>query len=67
MIDGTKAVEEIRVACKMSPNSLVALGQKCVSMGLMEVRDNKRRVRLFDLSDFGLLPPEEPTEEGAKK
>jgi hypothetical protein len=55
MMDGTATAEQIRVACKMSPNVLVALGQRCTSMGLMELREDKKRVRLFDLADFGLL------------
>ena len=56
MLDGTVSVEQVRAACKMSPNSLVALAQRCTAMGLMELRDDKKRVRLFDLDDFGLLP-----------
>jgi hypothetical protein len=55
MMDGAATIEQIRVACKMSPNALVALAQRCTSMGLMELREDKKRVRLFDLSDFGLL------------
>ena len=56
MSDGAKTMEQIRVACKVSPNYVVALTQKCVSMGIMEQRPDKKRVRLFDLSDFGLNP-----------
>ena len=48
-------IEQVRVACKMSPNALVALAQRCTSMGLMEAKEDKKRVRLFDLNDFGLL------------
>lgn len=55
MMDGTTSMEQVRVACKMSPNALVALAQRCTSMGLMEVKDDKKRRRLFDLSDFGLI------------
>ena len=55
MMDGAASIEQIRVACKMSPNALVALAQRCTSMGLMELRADKKRVRLFDLADFGLL------------
>jgi hypothetical protein len=55
MMDGTATVEQIRLACKMSPNGLVALAQRCTAMGLMEVKDDKKRVRLFDLADFGLV------------
>jgi hypothetical protein len=58
MLDGTAAIEKVRVACKMSPNGLVALAQKCTAMGLMEVTEDKKRLRLFDLMDFGLVPPE---------
>lgn len=54
MLDGTNTSEQVRIACKMSPNALVALGQRCTSMGLMDVREDKKRARLFDLADFGL-------------
>jgi hypothetical protein len=64
MLDGTATIEQVRVACKMSPNGLVALAQRCTSMGLMEMKDDKKRVRLFDLSDFGLVNGDDQT--GAK-
>jgi hypothetical protein len=56
MSDGAKTSEQIRVTCKVSPNYVVSLTQKCVSMGIMEQKPDKKRVRLFDLSDFGLNP-----------
>jgi hypothetical protein len=56
MSDGSKTAEQIRVACKVSPNYVVSLTQKCVSMGIMEQKPDKKRVRLFDLGDFGLNP-----------
>jgi hypothetical protein len=59
MLDGTATVEQVRIACKMSPNALVALAQRCTAMGLMELRGDKKRVRLFDLADFGLLKSDE--------
>ena len=62
MSDGANTTEQVRVACKVSPNYVVALTQKCVSMGIMEQRPDKKRVRLFDLNDFGL----NPTAEGAE-
>ncbi len=55
MFDGTVSVDEVRIACKMSPNAVVALAQRCQAMGLMEVNGEKKRVRLFDLADFGLI------------
>jgi hypothetical protein len=55
MLDGAATMDQVRVACKMSPNGLQALTQRCTSMGLMELRDDKKRARLFDLADFGLL------------
>ncbi len=60
MLDGVSTVEQVRIACKMSPNSIVALAQRCTAMGLMELKDDKKRVRLFDLNDFGLAD-EQPT------
>lgn len=56
MLDGTATMDQVRVACKMSPNGLLALAQRWTAMGLMEARDDKKRLRLFDLNDFGLLP-----------
>jgi hypothetical protein len=55
MLDGNATIERVRAACRMSPNALVALTQKCISSGLMEARKDKKRVRLFDLADFGML------------
>jgi hypothetical protein len=55
MFDGKASVEQIRVACKMSPNAVIALANRCASMGLMETNAAKKRVRVFDLADFGLL------------
>lgn len=54
MLDGSSSVEQMRIACKMSPNSVIALTSRCASMGLMETRGDRKRVRLFDLTDFGL-------------
>jgi hypothetical protein len=54
MLNGASTMEQVRVACKMSPNALLALTQRWAAMGLMEVKDDKKRVRLFDLADFGL-------------
>jgi hypothetical protein len=55
MLDGTASMEQVRIACKMSPNALVALANRCAAMGLMDTNEEKKRVRLFDLGDFGLL------------
>jgi hypothetical protein len=55
MMDGNSSRDEIRIKCKMSPNALLALGERCIAMGLMELRPDKKRVRLFDLRDFGLI------------
>jgi hypothetical protein len=55
MLDGSASMEQVRVVCKMSPNVLLALANKCGSMGLMEVNADKKRARLFDLRDFGLI------------
>jgi hypothetical protein len=55
MLDGKSTMEQVRVACKMSPNVLLTLAQRCTAMGLMDVKADKRRVRLFDLADFGLI------------
>ena len=65
MLDGTASMDQVRIACKMSPNAVHALANRCVSMGLMEVQD-KKRVRLFDLTDFDLIDPDDSTKSGEK-
>lgn len=64
MFDGTVSVEQVRVACKMSPNAVVALANRCVAMGLMKVNADKKRARLFDLVDFGLISSGEAAKAG---
>jgi DNA-binding transcriptional ArsR family regulator len=59
MLDGKATIDQVRVALKMSPNGVVALAKRCESMGLMEMKDDKKRVRLFDLADFGLIGEQE--------
>lgn len=65
MLDGAASMEQVRIACKMSPNALLALANRCEAMGLIGVNSDRKRVRLFDLANFGLL--ETGTTEGAKK
>ncbi|MEX0955272.1 MAG: hypothetical protein WDZ83_08690 [Rhizobiaceae bacterium] len=67
MFDGSASVEQVRVACKMSPNAVVALTARCTSMGLMEATPEKKRIRLFDLRDFDLLTTSEAPKSGAKE
>jgi hypothetical protein len=67
MLDGSSTMEQVRIACKVSPNVLLALAQRCTAMGLMELRDDKKRVRLFDLTDFGLVNGGDPAGMQAKK
>ena len=67
MLDGRASIDQVRIACKMSPNSLVALAQRCTSMGLMEVNGDKKRSRLFDLHDFRLLAADEERESQVKR
>jgi hypothetical protein len=55
MLDGAASMKQVRIACKMSPNVLLALAQKCEAMGLMETNGDKKRVRLFDLTDFDMI------------
>jgi hypothetical protein len=64
MLDGNTSMDQVRIACKMSPNAVVALANRCTSMGLMEARQDKKRVRLFDLSDFGLIDADSLTKSG---
>lgn len=58
MFDGSASVDQVRIACKMSPNAVAALAARCVATGLMEVNADKKRARLFDLNDFGLITDE---------
>jgi hypothetical protein len=59
MLDGTVSMDQVRVACKMSPNGLLALANRWAAAGLMEVNAEKKRVRLFNLADFGLIGNDE--------
>jgi len=61
MFDGNASADQVRVACKMSPNALVALANRCAAMGLMETNAEKKRIRLFDLRDFGLIGSSDPS------
>ncbi|WP_193177853.1 hypothetical protein [Oricola nitratireducens] len=67
MFDGSSSVEQVRVACKMSPNAVVALAARCTSIGLMEATPEKKRIRLFDLRDFDLLETDEASKAGGKE
>ena len=55
MLDGSTSTDQVRIAVKISPNRLILLTQKWTSMGLMEIKADKKRKRLFDLMDFELL------------
>jgi hypothetical protein len=66
MLDGAATMDEIRVACKMSPNGLLALAERWAAMGLIEVKDGKKRVRLFDLTNFGLITTHEQPPQNKK-
>jgi hypothetical protein len=66
MLDGKASMEQVRIACKMSPNALLALANRCTSMGLMGVNAEKKRIRLFDLSDFGLSDASASIKSGEK-
>ena len=67
MLDSAATMEQMRVACKINPNGLLALAQRWTAMGLMEVKDDKKRVRLFDLADFGLITSNEQPAARAKQ
>jgi hypothetical protein len=66
MLDGSSSMDQVRVACKMSPNALLALANRCTSLGLMQVTQDKKRARLFDLTDFGLIGADESIKAGEK-
>lgn len=66
LLDGTASMDQVRIACKMSPNALVALSNRCESMGLMDINQDKKRVRLFDLADFGLVDADDSIKLGQK-
>jgi len=67
MGDATPSMEEVRIACKIGRSTLFALANRWTAMGLMEVKDDKRRARLFDLTDFGLVDVESQPESQAKR
>lgn len=59
MLDGASTMEQVRVACKLSPNALIAMAQRWTAMGLMESKGVKKRIRLFDLADFDMIEQDE--------
>ena len=67
MLDGTTSLDQVRVARKMSPNVVGALAQRCIAMGLMEVTVDKKRVRLFEPADFGLVNSDEQPDARARQ
>lgn len=72
LADGTRTGESIRTEVKMSPNDLSDLFKQCTNLGLMKVGEAGKRERLFDLSNFNLMPTvttpgKEPEGEQAKK
>lgn len=54
MSDGEGTIDSIRKSCKVSPNIVVEIQQKCVALGLMESVQGGRKRRLFNIDDFGL-------------
>jgi len=67
MGDATPSMEQVRIACKIGRSTLFALADRWTAMGIMEVKDDKRRIRLFDLTDFGLIDAEPQPEPPAKR
>lgn len=66
LADGTRTGESIRTEVKMSPNDLSDLFKQCTNLGLMKVCEGGKRERLFDLSNFGLLPAVQQSTQEAK-
>lgn len=67
MFDGNATIAQIRTVCKMSPNAVIALANRCASLGLIGLNRDNKRVRLFDLNDFGLAAVPSPVNvEGEK-
>ena len=68
MMDGTTpSMEQVRIACKIGRSTLFALADRWTAMGLMEVKEDKRRIRLFNLTDFDLLDSDPQPESSAKR
>jgi hypothetical protein len=63
----TPSMEQVRIACKIGRSTLFALADRWTAIGLMEVKDDKRRIRLFNLSDFSLLDTDSQPELSAKR
>ena len=63
LADGSRSGESIRIEVRMGPNDLSDLFKQCISVGLMALAEGGKRRRLFDLTDFGLLPAMPPTKD----
>lgn len=59
-------MDQVHIACKMSPNALLAVAYRCAAMGLMEINEDKKRARLFDLADFGLMGDGDANDAGSR-
>ena len=66
LLDGERSIESIRKELKMSPNDLSDLFKQCVYLGLMEQFEAGKRRRLFDLTNFDMLPPKPAVEKAEK-
>jgi hypothetical protein len=53
--DGSTTRDQIRVACKVSPNQVSHLWQRCSALGVMNSDESGKRLRSFNLLDFGLI------------
>jgi hypothetical protein len=54
-MDGSHSIDSVKKSAGMGAKAVYDLMTRCESMGLME-KVGTKSVRLFDLSDFGLLP-----------
>lgn len=56
LTDGTKSRDALKAAAGMGSDSITALHEQCVALGLMEITPDNKKRRLFDLNNFGLMP-----------
>lgn len=56
LTDGTNTKDTVKAQAQIGSNTLNDLYKQCTNLGLMESDEDGRRCRLFDLTNFGLLP-----------
>jgi Fic family protein len=56
LADGLTSIDAIKAGAGIGSNTANDLFKQCLNLGLMEMTPDGKRRRLFDLTNFGLMP-----------